>query len=197
MANIVKTIVSKIMNRLKPLPAPPEHSVKQAAIRELAARFGTRTMVETGTYRGDMVAEMLPYFDRIISIELSEELHRNARERFRDEPKVTLLQGDSGERITDAIAQIDGPALFWLDGHYSGGVTAMGESATPVVGELKHILDLGNRGHVILIDDARLFGRDPDYPSVAQIARIVEARGVPADLSVENDAIRIVPKLSA
>jgi len=51
-------------------------------------------------------------------------------------------------------------ALFWLDGHYSGESTAHGAETTPIYEELQQIFDADNRGHVIIIDDARCFESD-------------------------------------
>ena len=42
-------------------------------------------------------------------------------------------------RVPELVRQLDGPALFWLDGHYSGGDTAKGELDTPVSAELESI----------------------------------------------------------
>ena len=47
----------------KPVPAP--HPVKQRIVKEYAARYGSRTFVETGTYKGDMVYAVRRAFDWI------------------------------------------------------------------------------------------------------------------------------------
>lgn len=193
-SSMIKRMVGKLMLRVGLLPSPADHADKQALIRDLAERHGARTLVETGTYLGDMVAAMLGRFDRIISIELSEELHQRATERFAGEDSVVLLQGDSGEKIADAIAMLDGLAIFWLDGHYSGGITASADLATPIMQELETIFALGNAGHVVIIDDARLFGRNPGYPTGAAV-RAYMARHAPwAELSTRNDALIVTAK---
>lgn len=87
--------------------------------------------METGTYRGDMVSAMLPHFDKIISIELSTELYEAAVKRFEGEDKVVLLHGDSGNMIYDAIALVDGPSLFWLDGHFPAVKRPLARSTHP------------------------------------------------------------------
>lgn len=51
--------------------------------------------METGTYHGDMVDAMRRSFDRIYSIELSNELHQRAAERFAGDSIVELIAGDS------------------------------------------------------------------------------------------------------
>ena len=188
----------KILDWVKQgLPVPPPHAVKQAVVRNYARRFGTRILVETGTYFGAMVEAMKHDFAQIYSIELSEQLHENAKKRFRGEPGITLIQGDSGKAIKSVLEQLTAPALFWLDGHWSDGVTARGDSNTPVREEMEAILAAAELPHVILIDDARLFGADPAYPAIDELRQLVAARRPRLQLSVDVDIIRIHPPLSA
>ena len=55
--------------RLRGRPLRVPHLVKQRAVLEYARRFGLLTLVETGTYYGEMVAATRNYFRRIYSIE--------------------------------------------------------------------------------------------------------------------------------
>ena len=175
------------------LPAPPPHAVKQAVVRDFARRFNTGTLVETGTYFGAMVEAMRPYFGHIYSIELSEQLFKNAQARFRGQPNITLIQGDSGKAIRSVLAELTQPALFWLDGHWSDGVTARGDSNTPVREELAAILSAPDLPHVILIDDAREFGRDPAYPTIDELRKLFAERRPQYRFLVDTDIIRIHP----
>lgn len=190
-ANRQKRVVEEWEARGRPVPPP--HVVKQRTIREFAQRYDLRILVETGTFQGDMVAAMKPYFDQIYSIELSHELHEKAKRRFAGDERIRLIQGDSGVELGTLLELIDRPALFWLDGHYSGDDTAKGEKETPIFEELSHILRSQPRGHVIVVDDARMFGRDPAYPSVEQLSDFVRAIRPEVSIDVENDSIRIVP----
>ena len=173
-------------------PVPPPHIVKQRTINQLADRFGLKTLVETGTYYGDMVEAMKRRFSRIYSIELSKELCERAAKRFRADRHVMIIQGDSGAELGKLVRRIDQPALFYLDGHYSGGITAQGAKWTPIYEELSHIFDHDPR-HVIVIDDARCFGRDPDYPSLEALREFIRSRRPGAGVEVEDDSIRITP----
>ncbi len=176
-------------------PIPPPHEAKQAVIRSYQQRYALPIMVETGTYQGDMVAAMRDAFQRIVTIELSVDLHRKAQGRFAADRGVSLLQGDSGEVIGRLLADLDAGTLFWLDGHWSDGVTAKGSSNTPVMAELRHVLGF-QRPFVILIDDARCFtGRD-DYPTVAEIEALVRERRPDLRVTVDDDIIRVEPSVS-
>ncbi|AVP99869.1 hypothetical protein C7S18_23010 [Ahniella affigens] len=174
-------------------PAPPPHIVKQRFLRAHANAFQTPILVETGTFRGDMLAALAADFDKLYSIELSQELWQRARERFADKPHIELIQGDSGVEIKNLLPKLDRPALFWLDGHYSAGDTARGDKDTPILEELAAILEIKAPQHLIVIDDARCFGSDPAYPTIAAITAFVAARRPDLTVSVAEDSIRICP----
>lgn len=178
----------------KPVPPPP--LAKRSMHLEYAERFGLKIFVETGTFKGDTVEAMRPHFDRIYSIELSDKFYQAAVKRFKGVSKVKLLEGDSGKRMPEVVAELDAPTLFWLDGHYSGGETAMGELAAPVWAELKAIFAGMKEPFVILIDDARCFTQvgGEAYPAVAEIEAWVMEQGRDLTLEVEMDCIRIAPK---
>jgi hypothetical protein len=178
--------------RLKGSPLPPPHAYKIATVRRYARTYGLRTLVETGTFMGDMLEAQKADFDRLMSIELSPELHAKARQRFAADPKVELIQGDSGQLIQGIVAGLQGPALFWLDGHYSGGETALGSLQTPIVQELHAVLAAPQR-HVMLIDDARCFNGTQDYPDLASLEAIVRKLKPDRSFAVEDDLIRICP----
>jgi len=173
--------------------SPPPHLVKQKLIRRYAARFQCSTLVETGTYRGDMMLAMLNDFRTLYSIELHPKLHARARRLFQNEPRVHLLQGDSGQRIADVLKDLNEPAVFWLDGHYSAGETAKADLETPIIAELDQVLKHKVRDHVILIDDARLFVGRNDYPTIDFVKARLEKYGQ-FQVDVEDDVIAIVRK---
>src|SRR5690606_36175019 len=138
------------------------------------------------------VEAMKRHFDRIYSIELSRDLYERARIRFRRDPNVELLHGDSGTMLEAILTRLQGPALFWLDGHYSAGETARGDKDTPIIEELTHIFNSGEKHHVLIIDDARCFGRDAGYPTLKELKAFVRSRWPNAAFSVDKDSIRIV-----
>jgi hypothetical protein len=175
-------------------PCPPPHRIKQEALCSYRDQFNAKILVETGTFRGDMMHAMADHFDQLFSIELSEPLYQKAKERFRDRPKITILQGDSGRVLGDLIPKLNSTTLFWLDGHYSAGETAKGEKDTPIYEELAHILDDPRFQHVILVDDARLFGTDPSYPKLEELEAFVKKRRPNYSLYIKTDSIRIIPQ---
>jgi hypothetical protein len=111
-----------------------------------------------------MVEAQRGHFNTIVTIELGDQLYKAAVCRFAAYRQVRLLHGDSGKMLPEALRLIEGPTLYWLDAHYSKGITARGDKETPVLQELSIIADRAQAGDVILIDDARHFGLHPGYP---------------------------------
>jgi len=173
-------------------PLPPPDVLKQRNLRRAAEAHGLRIFVETGTFDGQMVEAMRNHFDRIYSIELSREYCDAARRRFAASRHIDFLLGDSGVVLRSVVASLEGPALFWLDAHYSGGITARGAIDTPIIEELNCIFP-GRFEHVVIIDDARLFGEDPGYPTFAEVKEHVLSRNGKLSIDIVDDAIRITP----
>ncbi len=183
-------VLVRLINKKKELKFKWTHYKKQKIIRSYQKKKGVDIMVETGTYKGDMVYKMLNFFKKIYTIELSEKLYKDACVRFKDFSHITLVRGDSGDKISEILESINEPSLFWLDGHYSGGETALGSLETPVIAELKSILNHTIKKHVILIDDARCFNGENDYPKIEELKDMV-TQSTYDMFEVKEDIIRI------
>ncbi|MFT5663251.1 MAG: hypothetical protein ACI9JR_000634 [Gammaproteobacteria bacterium] len=173
---------------------PPSHAVKQAIINNYGRHYGYSNLVETGTYKGQMIEAQKFNFSKIFSIELSEELYEKAKERFKLDRNVEILFGDSGEILPLVVNKLDGPAIFWLDGHYSGSGTARGSEDCPIFKELGSILSAQNYGHIILIDDARHFVGEGGYPTIPVLKNHILEKWPDYEMNVEHDIIRCVPE---
>lgn len=171
---------------------PMPHIIKQRVLGEFTRQYNLKIFVETGTYYGDMVEAMRNFFDKIYSIELSQELFEKAKKRFKSENNIKLIQGDSGKELEIVMKEINKPALFWLDGHYSAGVSARGEKDSPIYEEMNCILNGQDLGHVIIIDDARFFGTDPAYPTIDELKEFIYSKRESVQITVDDDSIRII-----
>jgi hypothetical protein len=169
---------------------PPPAAYKHQVIREYAARYNLRSFIETGTYLGDTTDALHDDFETLVTIELDPRLARDCRRRLGHRQHVTVLEGDSGALVPEILQALRSPALFWLDAHYSGGVTAHGAENSPLAKELQSILT-SSVLHVVLIDDARLLGVRDGYPHPARLAELAETHG--RQLSIEHDIARVVP----
>lgn len=177
-------------------PIPPPHAYKQRVVKQFAARFGTATLVETGTFQGEMVTAVAKYFSQVHTIELGTQLAALASAKFRSDPRVHVYNGDSREILRRILPGIEEPTLFWLDAHYSGGITGRAEVDSPVSEELEIILAVQERP-VILIDDARVFDGSNGYLSAAALRKMIERHRPGWIVELENDIFRIFPSLRA
>lgn len=178
---------------LRGRPVPPPHFVKQRCIVHYSRRYGIGILVETGTFKGDMVRAVRPSFQKVYSIELSHELYLAAKKRFITYPNVYIIEGDSAVALDNVLQDIKCPCLFWLDAHYSSGITARSNQDTPILAELTSIFSHNIHGHVILIDDARMFDGTGDYPSLSMLQQFVFERRPESQMSIADDIIRILP----
>ncbi len=146
------------------------HEAKVNHILNQQKLYNSRILIETGTYLGDTINRVKDSFEKIYSIELSESLFRRAKKRFSNTPRIFLFKGDSGKILGDVIKKTSGKnLLFWLDGHYSGGITQKGETDTPIIQEIKLIMESGCENSTILIDDASDFNGTNGYPTIETI----------------------------
>ena len=174
---------------LRGRPTRSPHLLKQKVVREYGERFGLRTLIETGTYYGEMVVAMKKRFDRIYSIEFVPELAERAQRKFSNDPHVRIFCGDSGAVMPEVLALVNGPALFWLDAGYYGWVGKRGNEQR-LSAELGMILSHPHQ-HIILLDDARgLTGRD-GIPSVNDVKNYVEKAFPRRRVEVMYDVMRI------
>ncbi len=168
-------------------------------LRDYADAYVLSWFVETGTADGYTTAALADHFERLVTIELDYERYLHvATTQFMQRDNVLPLWGDSARVLREVAQVLPAPALVWLDAHYSGGVR--GEKDTPVEDELNilggHVEPGANTGtrqlrHVILIDDARLFGSDPAYPTLDWVR--AWADGHRYSLVVAEDIIRLTP----
>jgi hypothetical protein len=149
------------------------------------------TFVETGTYFGATSESVAGIFEKVYTIEIDPWLHHHASERLWNRYyNVICINGDSGKILPRLLCHIHTPVLYWLDAHYSGGITARGNTETPIEWELTTILKHSHANKsVILIDDARCFGAG-DYPTLDRVRELTERFFA---MSVVDDIIRLVP----
>ena len=173
-------------------PVPPPPIVKQMAIAEYKDKYGYDVLVETGTFLGDMVEAQKKRFRKIFSIELGVDLFNKAAKRFRNDRNITIIHGDSGKVLPNILVEIKEPAIFWLDGHYSEGITAKGNKECPIFEELDAIFNSKTFDHILLIDDARCFIGQGDYPAIAQLTEYIQSKNGKYKVEVKHDIIRYI-----
>jgi hypothetical protein len=174
----------------------PPSAVKREVLRSTARQHGLRTLVETGTFRGDTVRALRSSFRTIYSIELDDGLYQEAVHRCRNQQNARLLMGDSAVLLPQVLRELTDPTLFWLDAHWSGLETATSDLETPILAELKAILAGAPVGSVVLIDDHREFVRGAtDYPTADSIQQSALTAGY--TFAVQDDIMHLYPATEA
>lgn len=177
-----------------------EPEERRDLLRDYGRDFELNVLVETGTNEGKTPLALLYSFARIFTIELDPDLFWKARQMFAHHRNVECLHGDSTDILPDVLSRIDEPALFWLDGHYSGPGTGHGVKSSPICEELNLIL-ADDKPHVILVDDARIFDGGPEhelyphyleYPSLDWVQKLASDHGYSFVLA--RDIMRLTPQ---
>ncbi|MBI2196495.1 hypothetical protein HYU45_02665 [Candidatus Daviesbacteria bacterium] len=170
------------------------HLIKQHTIKSYQKTYKTPICIETGTYLGMMVKAVKNNFSKIYTIELDKKLFKNAKRKFAHLKQVKVINGDSSKILPRLLKKINQPALFWLDAHYSKGITAKGSKNTPIAAELTFILNHKITNHVILIDDADVFNGKNDYPPLKFLRSLISKNYPNLFFKVKDNIIRITPK---
>lgn len=173
--------------------------VPHELVLQLQAWFAVPTFVETGTYMGATAVWASAHFQKVYTFEASQTLWQETSTTYADRHNVTFIQGHSGERLQEVVAQISGPVLYWLDAHWSSGVTYGENDECPVLAELAAIQSHPGP-HYILIDDARLFMAPPpsphrieQWPSISEVIDALNSTGPNPYIVIVEDVIIAVP----
>jgi FkbM family methyltransferase len=169
-------------------------------VEKIRATFDIATFVETGTYLGETAAWASERFERVITIEASNEFHREAQQRHGQKHNIEFLHGDSRTILREVVSRLGKtPAVFWLDAHWMPGSFGKAHEC-PVLQEIDAIHQSMTE-HFILIDDARYFLAPPpfphcahDWPDITSVLSALNTPGRPGKYSVVyNDVIISIP----
>lgn len=134
---------------------------------ELLKKYISIVFVETGSYDGRTIQQALDVgFQRVISVEIDTIYASICRQRFQEDHRVQVWEGDSLDLLWHMIEGLNTTVTYWLDAHYQEN--HYGKVKAPLLQEL----DIISRQpfiyqSVIMIDDRRLFGH-PDSPGIWQ-----------------------------
>jgi glycosyltransferase involved in cell wall biosynthesis len=169
--------------------APSPHFVKHKVLLRNGLRDAT--WVETGTFLGDTTSALSKVAKMVYSIEPEPTLFAKAEQRFSSISNVKIIKGLSEDVFPNLLPTLSGNVCFWLDGHYSAGITFKGPQETPIMDELKgigrHLTQLNKV--VVMIDDVRCFNpRNPEFSAYPPLDDLVDwARGHNLTWNIEHD----------
>ena len=113
--------------------------------------------IETGTFCGETIFTVEPYFDKLVTIEFSKKYYDYTKGKYKGN-KIDFFLGDSSIVFQSLLPTIKEKCIFFLDGHYSSGDTGQSAKDCPLDEEITHINNLFINEAIIIIDDYRLFG---------------------------------------
>lgn len=121
--------------------------------------------VETGTYKGTSTQFFSKYSKFVHTIEPEYNHYFSTKTELKDKgyKNIKFYNGTSEEMLNKILNDIECEKLsMWLDGHWSGGDTFLGENPTPLLEELKIIEKYFQKFEKIsiLIDDIRDFNNN-------------------------------------
>lgn len=167
---VIQTI-SWIANRYAP---PSPHFMKVACLLRNGVADGS--WIETGTYKCETTIQLARLQVPVYTIEADTNLYNAAVAKMKRHSNVTVLEGPSEQHIDALLGHLSGSINLWLDGHYSGPGTYLGDVETPIRKELHAVSqNLARFDSIcVMIDDIRCFAEstssDTSYPTLSSVA---------------------------
>jgi Ribosomal RNA adenine dimethylase len=159
--------------RFRNRPFTPHSLTKLHNIRTAQVLSGAKTAIEIGTYKGVTAKRLARIFDRVVTVEIDPVLHEEARKRCAGFKNITFHLGD-GSKLLPEIIRSENNILFFLDGHFSGTGTGHGDEPEPALMEIDIIGRHIDKISAVVVDDFRLFGFEPGWPTKSQLVSKLE-----------------------
>ena len=169
----------------------PHSYSKYRNIKALQKRTGAKVFVETGTFLGNTAYRCSKIFEKVVTVELDKTLYEKARGYLACRGNVECICGDALKELPGILARADvKESLIFLDGHFSGGKTALGDMPEPACEEIKVLAEYREKISGVVVDDFREFGADNGWPHRWELLREIEASlGKEFDYTVHLDQV--------
>ena len=160
--------------------------------------YRVETFIETGTYKGETALWAAQQYQQVITCEASFEIFHQAHETFSEYDNIDHRYGHSLETLQKILSDLSGPAIYWIDSHWSVEQTYGENDECPLLDELQIILTHSSESF-LFVDDARYFCTPPPrphnpkaWPNLQEIFEVVNNLS-DAYLTLYEDCIVIVP----
>ena len=118
-----------------------------------------KVFYESGTYYGTTTLGMQPYFEYIITTEVSTLIYNNIHTYLLQFSNILHINGASENILEDILLKTfkNNEIIFFLDGHYSSEDTSFNILEVPLLQELEIINKYYKKNTILIIDDYNLF----------------------------------------
>jgi hypothetical protein len=159
----------------------PHFVHKSLLAAKIGLDAGATSFVETGTYVGMSLYKISGLFEELWSVEADPFLHSAAEAlfKYRNVENIHLSCGDSRVFLEELPDRAFESGIFFLDAHYSTGITSRRFGSCPVIDELETIFRRASRA-VVVVDDLRTMRGRGGYPDIPTLLN-----SIPANFKVE------------
>ena len=160
---------------------PPEW-IKRSILLKTIKYKNIKNFIETGTFLGETSILVAENVEEVYTCELSKPIYEKFLMKLNQVKKESLekinhYNNDSLEFlkiINEKSILSKSNTLFWLDSHYSGGLTE-GKRKCPLLKEINYILKNISSDSIILVDDIHNMNGLLGYPTISQIKKLINS----------------------
>jgi hypothetical protein len=169
-----KSLINERNNKTNGALSQPKYINKSILAAIIGMRNKKKYFVETGTYIGKSTYNIQQLFKKVYTCEASKDLHDAAKQLFllTKSHNIKIYLGDSRLFLKSLSKKICNNSIFFLDAHYSMGITSRKYGTCPLLDELKIIFDKSSEG-IIVVDDLRTMNGKNGYPNLFDILSCV------------------------
>lgn len=135
-----------------------QFGIPRSLALSLKAKYGLRYFTETGSLVGHTAVWAGEHFESVVTVDIDQ--------KNTSVGNVHAVQEDSAAFLERTTTM--GPTMFWLDAHTNESCPVLREIAAVNKSEFRN---------VILVDDVRLFGDLPAWPTLKQVCEALQDNG--------------------
>jgi hypothetical protein len=169
-----KSLMNERNNKTVGVLSQPKYINKSILAAIIGIENKKKYFVETGTYIGKSTYNIQRLFKKLYTCEASKNLYDAAKQLFilTKSRNIKIYSGDSRLFLKSLSKKICNNSIFFLDAHYSKGITSRKHGTCPLIDELKIIFDKCSEG-IIVVDDLRTMNGKNGYPNLFDILNCI------------------------
>lgn len=144
--------------------------IHKGLVKSLSKKYKLKVLIETGTFAGESALWAEGEGFIVHTVEVSKDRWENLDNTFSGKENIHLYRGNSTVMLEEILGELKKPALIFLDAH------SLDLNHEPPV--LKEIEVIGKckTKHIVMIDDARLFGMG-NWPIIQTVIDALKSTG--------------------